>query len=81
MNSTGSWVGTSFGSTEPLVRWERFGVDLHKPFITFVQLGANAGKDSHDPLWPYASACANWRGLALEPTRSNFVKLCENCAS
>ena len=74
LNASGGFANRK---VNPLVRWERYVIDITN--VTFIQLGANAGRSQHDPVWEYATLCG-WRGLAFEPGASTFASLCENYA-
>ena len=49
--------------------------------ISFVLVGANCGRNNRrcaiggDPVWEYATQCAGWTGLVIEPTRALFEEL------
>ena len=87
---TGCHLPLAIPSTEvPLfVRWEEHSslppTAWRNAF--FVQVGANCGRNTPecaaggDPVWPYVRSCG-WRGIAIEPVRRTFHRLCENYAA
>jgi len=70
--------------SQPLfVKWEdyvgRYLLSVEN--ISFVLVGANCGRNNMrcaiggDPVWEYATQCAGWTGLVIEPTRALFEEL------
>ena len=79
LNATGGFAGwLSDFDRPPLVAWEQY-LDLTRPNIFFVQIGAHEGKSAFDPLYTYSTRCG-WRGVVLEPTPKSFERLCTNYA-
>ena len=70
-------------------RWERYvaraGVNLEDVF--YVQVGANCGANVRrcamggDPIYEYATQCAGWRGVSIEPVLHTFGELQANYAA
>lgn len=71
-------------SSMPLfVKWEEYvgRYLLSVANISFILVGANCGRNNKrcaaggDPVWEYATQCAGWTGIVLEPTRVLFEEL------
>eukprot|EP00966_Prymnesium_polylepis_P037943 880196-Prymnesium_polylepis.1 len=70
--------------SQPLfVKWEEYiGRYLHDiENISFVMVGANCGRNNlrcavgGDPVWEYATQCAGWQGVVIEPISETFEEL------
>ena len=70
-------------------RWEQYAaracVDLEN--VYYVQVGANCGANVRrcalggDPIYEYATQCAGWSGVSIEPVMHTFGELQANYAS